>query len=100
MRYSQFEELCHREWKPETGECGDVTALSLTDESLRELAADRFGKNSCGVVSFLRNPVTCSDVTVTGGAESDMATVSYGTFAWAPEPRTVAITPGAPAVPF
>jgi hypothetical protein len=104
MKYDQFEELCHREWKPETGQCGDVTALSLTDDSLRELAADRFGKKSRGTVSLLQNPITRSDVTVAVAPPGEPATATVEYVHWSDggsekRTRTVPISPaeGAPA---
>jgi hypothetical protein len=99
VKYDDFALLCDREWASGPP-FGDVTALSLTDESAAWLIGDpQAAANASlllpevpeGAAGVVRNPVTCSDVTVTGGADSDTATVSYGNFDWSPPPRTVAL---------
>ena len=67
MKLAEFNDLCSREW----GEArGEVTSLSLTDESYEELS----GETSKGVARLV-NPVTRSLVTLSAGADADTAGV-------------------------
>ena len=93
MKTAAFTALCCREWAQEAR--GDVTGLTLTAESLRELAEDvvtdpfpapkvlRIAEHDLGATTSglslrrLVNPVTRSDVEVAGGAAGDTATVRY-----------------------
>ena len=66
MKLADFNDLCLREW----GEArGDVTGLSLTDESAEELRMTAPG------YPLLANPVTRSQVKVAKGADTDTAEV-------------------------
>lgn len=98
MKYDDFAQLCDREWAADPP-FGDVTALSLTDASLAEFyrtapeclfITDDDGHVAAGALAAA-NPVTRSVVRVTGGAEADTATVSYGNADWSPPPRTVTL---------
>jgi hypothetical protein len=108
LKYDEFAGLCDREWLKgaDKMEFGDVTALSLTDESLAELSGEAFavstdslpagfpppGGADVGVlVTEAVNPVTRSAVKITGGAESDTATVSYGAGSYATT-RTIPVS--------
>ena len=77
MKLTEFNALCEREW----GEaCGDVTGLSLTDESRAELLDDALiqGIQADTILlprGELFNPVTRSVVKITGGASEDTASV-------------------------
>ena len=89
MKTAEFSDLCSREWAQEAR--GDVVGLTLTDDSLRELAEDLVTDPLPGRMVLripegadpadgeplnpLVNPITRSDVEVAGGAASDMATV-------------------------
>lgn len=101
MKYDDFAQLCDREWAAGPP-FGDVTALSLTDASGKELLDDPHITEADGLTIrvptvgaapdlVILNPVTRSEVAIRGGAEADTATVSYGNFDWSPPPRTVTI---------
>jgi hypothetical protein len=67
MKLTEFNDLCLREW----GEArGEVTSLSLTDESYEELAAD-----TTKALAAVVNPLTRAEVKVTAGAATDTAEV-------------------------
>ena len=76
MKTAEFSDLCSREWAQEAR--GDVVGLTLTDDSLRELAEDVVTDPSGLRLSLnpLVNPITRSDVEVAGGAADDTATVA------------------------
>ena len=76
MKAAGFTALCSREWAQEAR--GDVVGLTLTDDSLRELAEDVVTDPSGLRLSLnpLVNPITRSDVEVAGGAADDTASVA------------------------
>ena len=102
MKLDQFMALCEREWTQEFR--GDVQALHLTADSHRELNTDVLVKGyspghllyidreelpairAGAAISIIVNPITRSEVKITGGADSDTAEV-YSV----PESRTVAL---------
>lgn len=77
MKLTEFRELCEREW----GEArGDVTGLSLTDESAEELWRDKLMQGFQDEEILLPsdqlfNPVTRTIVKITKGADEDTASV-------------------------
>jgi hypothetical protein len=95
VKLSQFRALCHREWVQGDFR-GDVVALHLTDESYDELSLEALTagdlpdleliinepwvpERSCGAaLSTLSNPVTRSQVKVTGGSDWDWVEVRRG----------------------
>jgi len=101
VKLDQFKALCDREWRQE-GARGDITALNLTNDSHRELSTDVLVEGySPGHLLFIDsedlpairagasittivNPITCSVIKITGGADTDTAEV-YSV----PESRTV-----------
>jgi hypothetical protein len=91
VKMADFENLCEREW---ANGRGDVRALTLTAESLRELSAEALGPEPSsftheGVtrtfsaaagdrVSEAVNPVTRHACPITEGEGPDAATVACG----------------------
>lgn len=91
MKYAEFTALCQQEW---LNGHGDLTGLSLTDESYQELAVDAIidpavivptvlrireedlPAMSAGELTELVNPVTRSTVRAVGGASIDMMQIS------------------------
>lgn len=95
MKLAEFKALCDREW----GEArGDITGLSLTNDSLREFTTDvllagaqdqpflfplvpLYGSDEIAniragaVCSKVLNPVTRTVVDISGGADEDKAEV-------------------------
>ena len=100
MKLAEFNALCDREWHQEFK--GDVVALSLTDDSYRELDRDVIidgtqyprallideselpAIRAGGGIGIVMNPFTRTVVKFTGGAERDTAEVHS-----VPESRTV-----------
>jgi hypothetical protein len=100
VKLTEFNALCDREWRQEFK--GDVVALSLTDDSYRELDRDVIingtqyprplfidkselpAIQAGGGIGIVMNPITRSVVKFTGGADRDTAEV-YSV----PESRTV-----------
>ncbi len=93
MKLAWFNKLCDALWTGKTR--GDVTAISLTDDSYQELLTDVVTAASLLATSHTQNPlmpgmparaglgemvnpVTRSPVQVSGGADRDSVTVSYG----------------------